>query len=80
MGRIVTADMKAKSITFRCSASQYRRLQEHMATTDKTRTAVICEALKSFLDFADQNKQMNLFELVEAANSVGAKVKFEDEA
>lgn len=72
--------MKAKSITFRCSETQYRRLEKHMATTDKTRTAVICEALKSFLDFADQNKHMTLFELVEATNAIGAKVKFEDEA
>lgn len=71
---------KAKSITFRCSEAQYRRLEKHMSHTNKTRTAIICEALKSFLDFADRNKQLNLFELVEAANSVGAKVKFEDEA
>lgn len=71
---------KAKSITFRCSDAQYRRLENHMADADKTRTAVICAALENFLDFAEENRHMNLFELVEAVDSVGAKVKFEDEA
>ncbi len=71
---------KAKSITFRCSDAQYRRLEQHLSQSDRTRTDVICEALESFLDFAEAHRHLNLFELVEAANAIGAKVKFEDEA
>lgn len=71
---------KAKSITFRCSEAQYRRLEQHLSQSAQTRTSVIREALESFLDFAEANSQLNLFELVEAANTIGAKVKFEDEA
>lgn len=71
---------KAKSITFRCSEVQYQRLKKHMEGSDKTRTAVISEALKSFLDFAEENKHLDLFELVEAVDSIGEKLKFEDQA
>lgn len=71
---------KAKSITFRCSEAQYRRLEQHLSQSSQTRTSVIREALESFLDFAEANSHLNLFELVEAANTIGTKVKFEDEA
>lgn len=77
---MVAGMTKAKSITFRCSENQYRRLEEHLGRTVSTRTDVICEALEQFLDFADANSHMDLFGLVEAADSVGAKRRFEDEA
>lgn len=79
--RFILSDMnKAKSITFRCSDAQYRRLEKHMEQTRRTRTTLICEALECFLDFAEANRQLNLFELVEAVNARGGRVRFEDEA
>lgn len=71
---------KTKSITFRCSEAQYRRLEQHREQSRRSRTELLCDALDRFLSFAEQNRHLNLFELVAATDAVGAKVKFEDEA
>lgn len=71
---------KTKSITFRCSEAQYRRLENHKEQSRRSRTELMCEALDTFLSFAERNRHLNLFELVAATNDVGRKAKFEDEA
>lgn len=71
---------KAKSVTFRCSEAQYRRMEKHLEESRRTRSELICEALDSFLTFAEGKRHLNLYELVEATDALGARVRFEEQA
>lgn len=77
---MVAGMMKAKSVTFRCSAVQYRRMEKYLEESCRTRSELICNALDSFLTFAEGNRHLNLFELVDAVNALGTGVKFEEQA
>lgn len=60
--------MKLKSITFRCSAAQFARLENAMEhSTVDTRTTALSLALEEFLDFAEQQdtRNLDLFALVD---------------
>ncbi len=74
--------MNLKSITFRCSSLQNARLNFFLNKNESTRTAFIIEALESFLNFAEQEpiREMNLFELVEAVDSLAEGPGFSEQA
>lgn len=75
--------MAQKSITFRCSEAQYHRLSQAVQENGKeTRTAVLVQALKEFLDFAEQEEvqAMDLFELVAKIEQSGEGPNFEQQA
>lgn len=71
---------KAKSVTFRCTEKQHRRLEEALMRTGMNRTQFIEKALREFLEFAEQEdiRKLDLFALVEAVDALGAGVTFED--
>ncbi|MDO5470999.1 MAG: hypothetical protein Q4F38_06825 [Akkermansia sp.] len=71
--------MNLKSITFRCSAAQVKRLQSAMQTRNPaSRTALIASALEAFLAFVEQKDiaALNLFELVDRVDDTGSKERF----
>ncbi|MDO5472642.1 MAG: hypothetical protein Q4F35_04825 [Akkermansia sp.] len=75
--------MNLKSITFRCSAPQLRRLENAMlAQSTDNRTSFISKALDSFLTFVeqDENQGLNLFELVDKVDSLGSAANFSSQA
>ncbi len=75
--------MKQKSITFRCSAAQFHRLQENIrARESATRTHVISGAIEEFLDFVEKPEQhsLDLFELVRCIDEAGEGPPFAEQA
>lgn len=74
--------IKLKSVTFRCSEIQQRRLEQELAAESMTRTELIMKALEQFLHFAESEEaqQLSLFELVEAIDQSGSGARFADEA
>ncbi len=74
--------MNQKSITFRCSATQHRRLCSALNEHRCSRTELITQALESFLAYAEQESvaRKNLFELVEDVDTHGAGPKFAEQA
>lgn len=74
--------MNQKSITFRCSASQHRRLNESLRGTGLTRTGLITTALLEFLAYADQKhiRNLDLFALVRDIDSQSDGPPFRDQA
>ena len=72
--------MKPKSITFRCTAPQHKRLEAVLANTGKNRTGFIIAALTAFLNYTDREeiRRKNLFELVKGIDDLGDRGKFED--
>lgn len=76
------SELSSKSITFRCNEKQHRRMEAAIAESGMNRTEFITKALEEFLNFADQEevKKMNLFELVDAIDNLGAKEKFEEQS
>lgn len=73
---------KPKSITFRCSEAQHRRLEHALQEGTLTRTDLICTALEQFLGFAESEdiRRMDIFALVQEIDSRGSAVLFAEEA
>ncbi|MGN0868209.1 MAG: hypothetical protein ACI4O9_01625 [Akkermansia sp.] len=73
--------MKLKSITFRCADAQYTRLHEALGSDSANRTDLICNALDSFLRFAEQPeiRKLDLFALVQAVEEGGDGTPFADQ-
>ncbi|MBQ4594065.1 MAG: hypothetical protein IJA81_05500 [Akkermansia sp.] len=75
--------MKLKSITFRCSEAQMSRLESAMNTLEcDNRTAVLSDALETFLRFTEQEDiaGLNLFELVSRIDAEGSALEFASQA
>lgn len=71
--------MKQHSITFRCSQTQIKRLEDALTTLCiDTRTELLATALEEFLNFAEQKNisELNLFELVRHIDAQGSALPF----
>lgn len=71
--------MKLKSVTFRCSSSQLKRIDEGMlALNNENRTDFISNALEEFLNFAEKEeiRKLSLFELVDRVDRTGSRHRF----
>ena len=74
--------MKLRSITFRCTAAQFNRLQQAMQEEySDTRTSILSAALE-FLDYAERGEmqRLNLFDLVQHLDGLGDGIRFSDQA
>lgn len=73
--------MKLKSITFRCTDIQQRKLEKEQQRSGMTRTDIICTALEDFLQFSEQKstQRLNLFELVAEIDTLCGGIRFSDE-
>lgn len=74
--------MTPRTITFRCSEAQFKRLQSAVEHLRTSRAALINDALEDFLDFAERPdvRALDLFELVKAVDSEGDGCLFCDQA
>ncbi len=74
--------MKQKSITFRCSANQNKRLAEALNSTSLTRTEFITSALECFLAYSEHEsiRAKDLFELVQDIDARSNGPSFADQA
>ncbi len=75
--------MKLRSITFRCTAAQFNRLQQAMQEEySETRTSILSAALEEFLDYAERGEmqRLNLFDLVQHLDGLGDGIRFSDQA
>lgn len=75
--------MKQHSITFRCSQTQIKRLEDALTTLCiDTRTELLATALEEFLNFAEQKNisELNLFELVRHIDTQGSALPFSTQA
>lgn len=75
--------MKHKSITFRCSDKQMKRIQTAMSVWEcDNRSTVLSTALEEFLRFTEQADiaGMSLFELVNRINEEGSGRDFASQA
>ncbi len=75
--------MKLRSITFRCTAAQFNRLQQAMQEEySDTRTSILSAALEEFLDYAERGEmqRLNLFDLVQHLDGLGDGIRFSDQA
>lgn len=71
--------MKLKSVAFRCSSSQLKRIDEGMIALNKeNRTVFISNALEEFLNFAekDEVRELDLFGLVDRVDRIGSRHRF----
>lgn len=74
--------MKAKSLTFRCSPAQLKRLQTAMAYLPfESKTKLLAAALNEFLNFVNsaEMSQLNLFDLVAEIDKTGTGAAFWEE-
>lgn len=75
--------MKLKSIAFRCTSSQLKRIDEGMIALKKeNRTDFISNALEEFLDFAEKEeiRRLDLFDLVDRVDKIGSRHRFSRQA
>lgn len=72
---------KLKSVTFRCTKAQQQRMETALSGSAMSRTDFISAALEAFLTFAEQeeNRKLNLFELVEKVDATGSRIRFAEE-
>lgn len=78
MGVILFGAMRLIPVSFRCTLPQMSRLETALAERSRNRSALINEALESFLRFVEraESRRLSLFQLVEQIDSVGARVPF----
>lgn len=71
--------MKHKSLTFRCTSTQFARLEETLKLLGQdNKSSLLNAALEDFLNFAEQEHiaALSLFELIEIIDNIGGAEKF----